>query len=271
VEVSGETHATPGRARHWLVSYYPVRAQEELLGLGTVMVDITERRQMEEQLQASLREKEVLLKEIHHRVKNNLQIVSSLLDLQADTLADPQVRAMFEDSQQRIQAMALIHESLYQSDDFARIDAAQYIRRLSTRLAQAYGPLAERITVKVQAEAVMLEVQTAIACGLILQELLSNGFKHAFPEGRLGEIQITLRVESGRQATLEVRDTGVGFPESLDFRTADSLGLQLVCLLTEQLQGTIALGRREGTVWTLTFPLAGDLASEEGIDHSRSA
>jgi len=257
MEISGETPATPGQIRHWLVSYYPVRLPEKpLLGLGTVVVDITDRRQMEERLQASLSEKEVLLKEIHHRVKNNLQIVSSLLDLQADSLTDPQVRIIFEESQQRIQAMALIHESLYQSDDLAHIDAAQYISRLSARLGQAYAPLTERVTVKVQAEAVWLEVQTAIACGLILQELLSNGFKHAFSDGQSGEIQISLQVTPDQQAILTVRDTGVGFPEGLDFRTTDSLGLQLVCLLTEQLQGTIRLDRREGTAWPLTFPRA---------------
>jgi PAS domain S-box-containing protein len=257
MEISGETPAAPGQLRHWLVSYYPVQLpQRPLLGLGTVVVDITERRQMEERLQASLNEKEVLLKEIHHRVKNNLQIVCSLLDLQADTLTDPQVRTIFEESQQRIQAMALIHESLYQSDDLAHIDAAQYIGRLCARLGQAYAPLTERVAVTVQAEAVWLGVQTAIACGLILQELLSNGFKHAFPDGQSGEIQITLQVAPEQQAILSVRDTGVGFPEGLDFRTTDSLGLQLVCLLTEQLQGTIRLERRAGTAWTLMFPLA---------------
>jgi PAS domain S-box-containing protein len=265
MEISGETPATPGQVRHWLVSYYPVRLPEKpLLGLGTVVVDITEHRQMEERLQASLNEKEVLLREIHHRVKNNLQIVSSLLDLQAESLTDPQVRTIFEESQQRIQAMALIHESLYQSDDLAHIDAAQYINRLCARLGQAYAPLTERVAVKVQAEAVWLEVQTAIACGLILQELLSNGFKHAFSDGQSGEIQITLQVTPDQQAILTVRDTGVGFPESLDFRTTDSLGLQLVCLLTEQLAGTISLERREGTVWTLTFPRIGASTREQG-------
>jgi PAS domain S-box-containing protein len=263
VEVSGETPAAPGQRRHWLVSYYPVHAQGKGLGLGTVVVDITERQHMEERLQASLHEKEVLLKEIHHRVKNNLQIISSLLDLQADALPDPQVRTIFEDSQQRIQAMALIHESLYQSEDLAHIEAASYIQRLCGRLAQIHHLVADRIAVTVRAEAVRLEVQTAIACGLILQELLSNGYKHAFPDGRTGEIQITLEVGPEQQATLTVRDTGVGFPEGLDFRTTDSLGLQLVCMLTEQLQGTMTLGRREGTEWTLSFPLAGASTRDE--------
>jgi two-component sensor histidine kinase len=177
-----------------------------------VVVDITELQHMEERLHASLHEKEVLLKEIHHRVKNNLRIVSSLLDLQADALPDPQVRSIFEDSQQRIQAMALIHESLYQSEDLAPIDAASYIQRLCTRLGQARHLVADRIPVAVRVEAVRL---------------------------------------------------GVGFPETLDFRTADFLGLQLVCLLTEQLQGTITLTRHEGTEWTLTFPLAGPSTREE--------
>jgi PAS domain S-box-containing protein len=270
VEVSGETLAAPGQRRHWLVSYYPVYAQGEVLGIGTVVVDITERQHMEERLQASLHEKEVLLKEIHHRVKNNLQIVSSLLDLQADALPDPQVRTIFEDSQQRIQAMALIHESLYQSEDLAHIDAASYMQRLCARLGQVHHLVAERVAVRVRAEAVRLEVQMAIACGLILQELLSNSYKHAFPDGRTGEIQITLEVGPRQQAILSVRDTGVGFPESLDFHTTDSLGLQLVYLLTEQLQGTITLTRREGTEWTLTFPLVGPSTREEE-DHGANS
>jgi PAS domain S-box-containing protein len=263
VEVSGETPAAPGQRRHWLVSYYPVQAQGKALGVGTVVVDITDRQHVEERLHASLHEKEVLLKEIHHRVKNNLQIVSSLLDLQADALPDPQVRTVFEDSQQRIQAMALIHESLYQSEDLAHIDAASYIQRLCARLSQAHHLVAERVAIMVRANAVRLEVQMAIACGLILQELISNGYKHAFPDGRTGEMHITLEVGPGQQATLTVRDTGVGFPEGLDFRTTDSLGLQLVCLLTEQLQGTLTLTRCEGTEWTLTFPLAGASMREE--------
>ncbi len=234
-----------------------------LLGAVNILVDISDRkrsemalRESEARLKVALHEKEVLLKEIHHRVKNNLQIISSLLNLQSEALADPQLRGIFADSHQRIQAMALIHESLYQSGDLARLDAADYLQRLSTRLCQAYGTPAARLTLTLKLEAIRLEVSQAIPCGLILNELLSNIFKHAFPDGRVGAIDITLRQEPTGHCRLMVDDTGVGFPEGVDFRTTESLGLQLVCLLSAQLDGTITLERCGGTHWTLTFPLA---------------
>jgi PAS domain S-box-containing protein len=234
-----------------------VNAAQTVYALCGISTDITERKQMEEQLRASLQEKELLLREVHHRVKNNLQVISSLLDLQADAVTDPQVRALFEESQQRIQAMALIHESLYQSTDLAHVNAAAYLRQLSMRLFEAYGAPADRIALHIEADEVWLAVNTAIACGLILQELLSNCFKHAFPADQAGEIHIALQAGPGPQATLMVRDTGVGFPAGLDYLAADSLGLQLVSLLIEQLQGTLSLTRQGGTQWTLTFPIAG--------------
>jgi two-component sensor histidine kinase len=189
-------------------------------------------------------------------VKNNLQFISSMLNLQAEALADPQLRGIFEDSHQRIQAMALIHESLYQLGDLARLDAADYLQRLSTRLCQAYGNPAARLSLTLKLEAIGFEVSQAIPCGLILNELLSNIFKHAFPDGRVGALDIALRQEPTGHCRLTVDDTGVGFPEGVDFRTTESLGLQLVCLLSAQLNGTITLERCGGTHWTLTFPLA---------------
>jgi PAS domain S-box-containing protein len=223
-----------------------------LCGIST---DITERKRVEEALKAALTEKEVLLKEVYHRIKNNLQIISSLLDLQADTVADPQVRALFEDSQQRIQAVALIHESLYQAGSVGRIPAAEYIDRLSTRVFQAYTPPGDQITLKVRADPIWIEAQNAIPCGLIVNELLSNSLKYAFPGGQGGEITITLQAAPTGQVVLTIRDTGVGFPANIDFRHTDSLGMQLVCLLTEQLGGTIELDRATGTQWTLKCPM----------------
>jgi two-component sensor histidine kinase len=218
-------------------------------------VDITERKRMEEQLKASLRDKEMLLKEVHHRVKNNLQVVSSLLTLQRDTLQDPMLRECFHESERRIRAMSLIHETLYQTTDVARLNVAQYLQTLSAQLLQSYGVDPHRIAFTTQLEAVVLSPDTAIPLGLILNELLSNALKHAFPHGRSGTIAIELNTTSDGHATLHVRDTGVGFPEGLDFRETDSLGLQLVCALTEQLEGTIKLERDGGTVFALTFPL----------------
>jgi two-component sensor histidine kinase len=224
--------------------------------------DIAQRQQIEQELrasqarlQATLQEKEVLLTEVYHRIKNNLQIISSLLDLQADMVADPQVRALFEDSQQRIQAVALLHESLSQARNVARIPAAEYINRLSTQVFQAYAPPGDRITLSIQADPIWIAVRNAVPCGLLVNELLSNSLKYAFPGDRGGEITIALRATSEEQMVLVVADTGVGFPVDMDFRHTDSLGLQLVCLLTEQLGGTIALDTASGTQWTLRFPL----------------
>jgi len=267
-QAHAEAAAALRRAKEDLERQFEDRSRElqELNDRLRAELDVC--RQVEAQLYAAFGEKELLLRELHHRVKNNLQVISSLLGLQADVLDDPRVLAIFEDSQRRIQAMAIIHESLYQSTDLARLNAADYLQRLSTRLCDAYGTTDDRITLEIHADEVWLEVNTAIACGLILQELLSNSFKHAFPAGRVGEIHITLGVESEHRATLTVRDTGVGFPEGVDFHHTDSLGLQLVGLLTEQLGGTIALQQRGGTQWTLTFPITSSHTDRRDDDHS---
>src|SRR5262249_8056693 len=154
--------------------------------------DITERQQAEEQLQQLLYEKEALLREIHHRVKNNLTVISSLLDLQTDAIQDPEVHALLKDSQHRIRSMALIHEQLYRSDDLAWIDFAAYVRDLGTHIADAYCVNTGRVTLAMSLEEVRLNLDTAIPCGLIVQELLSNCFKHAFPGDRAGEIRLAL-------------------------------------------------------------------------------
>jgi two-component sensor histidine kinase len=215
------------------------------------------RRQLEAHLRAVLQEKEVLLREVHHRVKNNLQVIASLLDMQADAIEDCSIRALFEDSQQRIQAIALIHESLYLSGDVrAHVNAGEYLPQLSQRLFEAYRAPSDRLTLKVQADPVWLAVQTAVSCGLLITELVTNSFKHAFPNGLVGEIQITLRQDPAGTCVLSVRDTGVGVPEPLEIHAPASLGWPLVRLLTEQLRGTIALEGYGGTTVTITFPLS---------------
>jgi PAS domain S-box-containing protein len=230
--------------------------------------DITARRRAEAaleasaaQLRASLQEKEVLLKEIHHRVKNNLQVIASLLSLQQDLTADPQALALFEESARRISSIALVHETLYQRDDLAAFDLAAYIRTLSDQLTQAYGVDAQRVALRLELDAVALPLDMAVPCGLMLNELFSNCLKHAFPDGRAGAVTVSLAREADR-VLLTVRDSGCGFPEQLDFRTTESLGLQLVCALTEQLRGTIALERGGGTAFTVTFPLPSDRGDE---------
>ncbi len=217
--------------------------------------EISRRAHVEEQLTASLQEKEVLLKEVHHRVKNNLQIISSLLELQSDAIHDPQLLALFRDSQLRIRSMALVHETLYQSQDLARFDVAPYVETLSVQLFRSYGADLQRITLQTEVDRVFLNIDSVIPCGLILNELLTNALKYAFPSGRTGEIQVALHADTDQRVTLVVRDTGIGFPEDLDFRHTNSLGLQLVCMLASQLEGTIELAREGGTRFTLTFPL----------------
>jgi two-component sensor histidine kinase len=218
--------------------------------------DITSRVQAEDALKASLAEKEVLLKEIHHRVKNNLQIISSLLSLQAGYSQDPHLQAMFEDSQHRIQSMALIHEHLYQASNISRIDFGSYVQSLVTQLLESYRHLCPQVALSTEMAEVHLEIDQAIPCGLLVNELVTNSLKHAFPHGRSGDIHIALRADAG-QVTLVVQDTGVGLPEGVDLRAAESLGLQLVGALTDQLGGTMTLERQGGTSFRLTFPLSG--------------
>lgn len=219
-------------------------------------LDLSECRRLEAQLHASLQEKEVLLKEVHHRVKNNLQVVASLLDMQADSIEDLSIRTLFEASQQRIQSIALIHESLYQSGDVvAHVRAADYLSQLGQQLFEAYRPPGDHLTLRVQTEPMWLAVPTALPCGLLVTELVTNSFKHAFPDGLVGEIHMTLRQDPPGTCVLTVGDTGVGLPDGLDVRASESLGWQLVRLLTEQLGGTIELEGHGGTTVTITFPL----------------
>lgn len=221
-------------------------------GILEVIRDISDRKKAEEQIKASLKEKEVLLREIHHRVKNNLQVISSLLSLQSEHIKDDQYADMFEDSQNRIRSMALIHETLYESENLAHIDLVEYITRLVHELIRSYRA-ADRIKVSIKVEDVSLGIDAAIPCGLIISELVTNSLKHAFPEGRKGEVNIVLN-QRGSVIELQVSDNGVGIQEDIDIRTSESLGLDLVTTLAEvQLNGTIALDRREGTTFRITF------------------
>jgi two-component sensor histidine kinase len=208
---------------------------------------------VEAYLKASLREKEVLLKEIHHRVKNNLQVVSSLLGLQAHMIQDPLLRMPFEDSQARIQTMARIHEQLYRSSDLTQIDFAAYLRDLTTRAVQASHIGPGRLSLDLSAEAVYFPIEIAIPCGLLLHELLSNCVKHAFPGNRGGTIGISLCRHPQGPYVLTVCDDGVGLPPGLDVRSTASLGLRLVHLLAAQLHGSLTFESHQGTTVTLTL------------------
>jgi len=214
--------------------------------------DTTSRRLYEKQIVKSLQEKEILLREIHHRVKNNLQIVSSLLHLQSATDRNGVPKDMFTESQNRILTMALVHEELYRSDDLASIDLLAYIRKLLGRLLSAMGDK-RRIQGLVGGEAVALTIDTAIPCGLIVNELVTNSLKHAFGQHETGRIRISVS-KTGKDAVVEIGDTGHGLPPGLDFRDAPSLGLQLVSRLVKQLHGRIELLPEPGANFRITFP-----------------
>jgi|GEM_PF-2668653 len=225
-------------------------------GIVYVGRDIGQRKKIERIMKDSLREKEILIKEIHHRVKNNLQIISSLLDLQLDIKEDPRIRNVFRDSKDRIRSMALVHENLYEFGDLARIDGIEYIQNLVAYFFDSYGDQADNITPLIHIEplSLLLEMDTAIPFGLILTELLSNAFKHAFSPGKEGEIDINIFSRPPGMLTVEVRDNGVGLPADIDFRETKSLGLKLVRLLTKQVHGTIEVKGKEGTAVLITFP-----------------
>jgi two-component sensor histidine kinase len=204
----------------------------------------------------------VLLKEIHHRVKNNLQIISSLLYLQSRQIEDEPTLDMFIQGQNRVKSMALVHEKLYQSQDLTRIDFAEYIRSLTGYLFQSYDANTRGVHLNIAIDHIFLGVDTAIPCGLIINELVSNALKYAFPspgeaERELppGEISIQLQVGADNRLTLTVKDNGIGFPPELDFQNTESLGLQLVNNLVNQLDGTIEFKRNNGTIFRVLFTI----------------
>jgi predicted ATPase/two-component sensor histidine kinase len=202
---------------------------------------------------AALGEKEALLKEVHHRVKNNLQLITSLLNLQAARVADPAVAELFADSRNRVRSMALVHENLYRAGNLSSIPMARHIRSLCTHLNSAYGSLAQNVRLVVNVDDLHLEMDRAVPCGLIVNELVSNALKHAFPEGRTGSIKVELRPDDEGRTILVVSDDGIGLPAELDVERSDTLGLRLVGDLAEQLHGSVAITRSGGTIISVTF------------------
>ncbi|MBD2612786.1 MAG: PAS domain S-box protein [Nostoc sp. ZfuVER08] len=224
---------------------------------GSVLVavhqDITEHKQAEEKIKASLKEKEVLLKEIHHRVKNNLGIVSSLLQMQCRRTQDPQVAAILRDSQNRIASIALVHEKLYRSEDLADIDFAQYIPDLTTHLFDSYNVSSSQIKLKVHIDDASLDIETAIPCGLIINELVSNALKYAFVGNCEGEIEVKFYQASEGNLILIIRDNGIGLPENFDTKKNKTLGITLVQGLVKQLRGKLEIQCQQGTQFKISF------------------
>jgi len=219
-----------------------------------VIEDTTARKSTELAVQSSLTEKEVLLREIHHRVKNNMQIISSLLNLQAKNIEDERLSKMFQESQSRVRAMGLIHEILYQSGHLGRIDLGDYVTKLATSLVRMYGTGPDRINIRIGAKDVTLGIDDTVPCGLVINELLSNSLKYAFQDGRTGEIGIEATLVTSDRIMLVVYDDGVGLPADLDIRNTDTMGMRLVFGLVEsQLGGQVDLDREGGTRFTITF------------------
>jgi two-component sensor histidine kinase len=230
------------------------QSEEELRRVNVELaMEIAERARSEEMLRASLTEKEVLLKEVHHRVKNNLQIVSSLLDLQFAKTHDEEALLALRSSQDRIKSMALVHEKLYQAKDISRIDFSGYIESLIGHLSSSHMADPEQISVRMEIGDVKLPIDKAIPCGLIINELVSNSFKHAFPQWRKGVVTIRLHADELGTVTLVVADDGVGLPPGMDFRNTESMGMQLVNMLTSQLHGEISLSNEKGVAFTIRF------------------
>ena len=223
-----------------------------LQGVFAAARDVTDRKIANDKLKEALNEKEMLLKEVYHRVKNNLQVVSSLINLQARNVKNEATAELLKQSADRIKAMALLHEKLYQSKDLARIDFNAYIHSLADHLLFGYGVHSDKIRVNIRIDDIFLDVDTAIPCGLIINELLSNALEHAFPDNRHGEIGITFTQDQG-EFILVISDNGVGFPADLDYKKSASLGLQLVATLTNQLNGHMTLDRKDGSTFTISF------------------
>jgi PAS domain S-box-containing protein len=239
------------RKKEWSVEEYDFALS--VSGFISMVLESEERKRAELEIKNSLKEKELLLREIHHRVKNNLQVISSLLYLQSKKIKDQKTLNTFLESQNRIRTMVLVHEKLYQSKDFARINYADYIRSLANSVVQTFRAESSGIKLNVDVQEVFFDIDTAIHCGLIINELVSNSLKHAFAKNKEGTISINLYMDKSGEYTLTVSDNGTGFPKGVNVSDTDSLGLRLVTNLVEQLEGTIETNIENGTTFTIKF------------------
>ncbi|MEX0685662.1 MAG: histidine kinase dimerization/phosphoacceptor domain -containing protein [Balneolales bacterium] len=237
----------------WVSSSPILDTQGNHIGIVGISSDLSRRKQDEKVIKDSLHEKNILLNEIHHRVKNNLAIVSSLLTLQASSVTDKKLKVILKESEGRIHAMALIHELLYKHDDFSRIDFGAYIKKLLLHISEYYEATSALIKTQVQSVPIFLEISTAIPCGLITHEILTNIFKHAFPRGKQGEIIVTLK-HVDDTVTMVISDNGIGLPK---ITKGTTLGLMLIEGLVKQIKGTLISETKNGTTYTITFPVLG--------------
>lgn len=243
----------PDGQKRFIVAQISKAMNNNIMEIIGVAVDGTEREKTRLLLVSSLKEKEVMLKEIYHRVKNNLQVVNSLLNIQAKSITDTTAKKIFIESASRVKAMSLVHEMLYRSGDLTQIEMGKYVTELFKQLNEIYKVKEGLIHLITNIEGIQLNLESAVPCGLILNELISNSFKYAFPNGRTGKITLTMQ-KNQQNIKLVFGDDGVGLPAEIDFKNTQTLGLQLINKLIKQLDGTVTLDRSKGAIFTLTFP-----------------
>jgi len=250
-----EVNIIDAKGKHKTVelSSNAVYIEGKFKGSRDILRDITEKKITNNELVQSLKEKEVLLKEVHHRVKNNLQVISSILNLQSTYINDEKTLSILRESQNRVKSMSFIHESLYRTKDFNNIDFSEYIERLSKNMVYSYQYSKNRILLKLDIDKVFLSLDISIPCGLIINELLSNALKYAFPENKKGKILISVKEAKKGKIEIKVEDDGIGFPKDIDIKKGESLGMLLVNTLVEQIDGNIKVRSKEGTKYLITF------------------
>lgn len=235
----------------------PVDTGEGIMVLS-VILDLSERKQAEKRIHDALTQKDLLLREVHHRVKNNLQVIHSLLDLQVLKLVDADVIGVLRDSQNRIRSMSLIHQTLYQSSNFARVDFQRFLDELVPSLIESYRSVVGHVSIDIDAHQVKLPINEAIPCGLVINELVSNALKHGFARAHNGRISVSILTTADEMVEISVSNDGHPVPPDLDFNHSATLGFQLVQLLTRQLGGTLSIQRAGPTRFSLRFPLEGE-------------
>jgi PAS domain S-box-containing protein len=234
----------------------PIYENDNVVEVSGIAHNITEKKQVQQKIELSLKEKEILLREVHHRVKNNMQVISSILNLQSSYVSDEYALALLKESQNRIKTMAYIHESLYQNKSFTSVNFSEYVYTLVNNIVQSYSYSSEKIKLALHVEKVNLTLDSSIPVGLIINELVTNAIKHAFPGTRQGTISLDLKCENNF-VFLELKDDGVGFADGIDFENSNSLGLQLVNTLIEQLEGEFKFKSENdtGTQVLITFKM----------------
>ncbi len=252
-QFEGVLYSVDGEKK-WMESFLnPIYSENnEIKEISCLSHEITDKKLIEEQMRENIHEKEVLLQEVHHRVKNNLQVISSILNLQSSYVKDENSLNILRESQNRIKSMSFIHESLYQTKDFAHIEFSDYILSLSKNLVHSYSIASSRIKLITDFERTFLSLDQAIPCGLIANELISNALKYAFLDDENGEIRLSIQEKNG-MIEINIADNGIGLPEGFDFENSDSLGLQLVYTLVDQLDATIKVDSSKGTKYFITF------------------